>query len=421
MNETNRIPSEMLALTATGTGFENLKLGKVPTPQIGENQLLARVDAAGVCSSNLKLIAQGPEHPFLKGWDLEQWPAILGDEGAVTLVKVGEGLADRFKPGERYAVQPAVDVAPILNRERYRNNAEGITKCAVGYTLGGMLAQYIRIQEEVLAAGCLVPLPDQRMPAFAVSMAEPISCVISAQDRHYHLVKEGAQAPREARLGIKPDGVTVVRGAGAMGRMHAELALRFRPGVLIVADYEENRLKKSEKVLRGRAGSCGCRLSFVSPDDLEATVMGVSNGRGADDYILALGIRKEHQKALALLAQDGVVNLFGGLPLGNHILELDSRDVHYREVHVVGSSGGDASDVAKTVGAIAAGEIDPGNYVAAVGSLHNAIDVLGMIRDRQLDGRAILYPHIRETPLRMVEGWNGEMEREFLQERIPES
>jgi threonine dehydrogenase-like Zn-dependent dehydrogenase len=418
MNETNQLPSEMLALTATGTGFENLKLGKVPIPQIGENQLLARVDAAGVCSSNLKLIAQGSEHPFINGWDLEQWPAILGDEGAVTLVKVGDGLTDRFQLGKRYAVQPAVDVAPILNRERYRNNAEGITKCAVGYTLGGMLAQYIRIQEEVLAAGCLVPLPDPGMPAFAVTMAEPISCVISAQDRHYHLLKEGPHAPREARLGIKPGGVTVVRGAGAMGRMHAELALRFRPGVLVVADYEENRLRKLEKVLRGRAEAIGCQLCFVSPDDLEATVMDVSRGRGADDYILALGIRKEHQKALALLAEDGVVNLFGGLPLGDHILELNSRDVHYREVHVVGSSGGDAGDVAKTVEAIAAGEIDPGNYVAAVGSLHNAIDVLGMIRDRQLDGRAILYPHIRETPLRMVQGWNKVKEEEFLDERM---
>ncbi len=41
-----------------------------------------------------------------------------------------------------------------------------------------------------------------------------------------------------------------------------------------------------------------------------------------------------------------------------------------------------------------------------------------MIRDRQLDGRAILYPHIRETPLRMVQGWNKVKEEEFLDERM---
>ena len=71
-----------------------------------------RVDAAGVCTSNLKLITQGEEHVFLNGCDLRSFPVILGDEGVLTVVRVGKKLRDRYIPGQRFAVQPVADVPP---------------------------------------------------------------------------------------------------------------------------------------------------------------------------------------------------------------------------------------------------------------------------------------------------------------------
>ncbi|MBE0536014.1 MAG: alcohol dehydrogenase catalytic domain-containing protein, partial [Phycisphaerae bacterium] len=207
------IPGTMQAVVARGAGFENLAVERVAVPAVGPDQLLARVDAAGVCTSILKLIAQGPEHTYINGWDMAKWPVILGDEGAVTVVKVGAHLADRYRPGQRFAIQPAVGVSPILHRERYKNGGEGMHKCAVGYTLGGHLAEYILVQEEVLAAECLLPLPCADMGYYAVSMAEPISCIYSAQDRHYHVVKDGPHAARRGQLGLLPGGVAVVVGA----------------------------------------------------------------------------------------------------------------------------------------------------------------------------------------------------------------
>ena len=84
------IPKTMQALIAKGRGFENLEVAEVPVPRINPDQLLARVDAAGVCTSIIKLIDQGPDHTFIRGWDMEKWPVILGDEGAITLVKIGD-------------------------------------------------------------------------------------------------------------------------------------------------------------------------------------------------------------------------------------------------------------------------------------------------------------------------------------------
>jgi threonine dehydrogenase-like Zn-dependent dehydrogenase len=412
------IPATMQAVVARGVGFEKFAVETVAVPEIGPDQLLARVDAAGVCTSILKLIAQGPEHTFINGWDMGRWPVILGDEGAVTIVKVGKHLTDQYRPGQRFAIQPAVAVAPILHRERYKNSAEGMHKCAVGYTLGGHLAQYIRIQEEVLRAECLLPLPGDDMAYYEVSMAEPISCIYSAQQRNYHILKDGPHAERRPQLGLLPGGVAVVVGAGSMGRMHAELALRFRPAVLIVSDLQQERLDTTARCIGEKAGQRGTRLVCVTADKLESAVRQESRGAGADDIILAVGVRPVQQAALALLAEGGVANLFGGLPKGSHILDLDALAVHYREIKLVGSSGGDPSDMTATLKAIGGGDIDAGNYVAAVGSLDNAIDVLRMIHETRIDGKAILYPHIKHMPLRFVEHWDGDKEKRLLDERL---
>jgi threonine dehydrogenase-like Zn-dependent dehydrogenase len=266
----------------------------------------------------------------------------------------------------------------------------------------------------------LLPLPDDDLPYFVVSMAEPISCVYSAQQRNYHILKETPHHERKAQLGFLPGGVAVVIGAGAMGRMHAELALRFSPAVLIVSDLLQERLDQTVKCIGEKARKKGTRLICTTAEKLEETVKQASAGNGADDIILAVGIRSVQQNAITLLADGGVANLFGGLPKGQNILQLDALAVHYREIKLVGSSGGEPSDMTATLKAIVDNDIDPGNYVAAVGSLDNAIDVLKMIKETKIDGKAILYPHIRQTPLQMVDYWDKAKETDFLNSRLIE-
>ena len=61
---------------------------------------------------------------------------------------------------------------------------------------------------------------------------------------------------------------------------------------------------------------------------------------------------------------------------------------------------------------------NPGNYVAAVGSLDNAINVLEMIKETKIDGKAILYPHIKQTPLQRVDYWDKKKEIVFLNHNL---
>jgi L-iditol 2-dehydrogenase len=409
------IPETMQALVLSGTGFENMHLQEVPVPEPGPNQLLARVDAAGVCTSILKIIAQGKNHKNFNGWDPAVYPVILGDEGTVTLVAVGDNLKSMYTIGERYGIQPSVDHCPINYTERYIDNGKYMTRIAVGYTLPGQLAEYIIIQEEVLESGCLVPLPDNTMPYFAVSMAEPISCVVSAQTRNVHLYKDHPSEPRYAKLGIKQAGVCIIIGAGGMGMIHTELAMRFKPRIIIVTDILQERLDWVDSVLKPKAQNKGITLLTTTPDSLFDMLKRESNGKLADDIICAVGIKEVQQKAFDWLGKGGVINLFGGLKKGDSLLQIDNIKVHYDEIKVAGSSGGDAADYSETLQAIHNGDIDPGNYVAAVGSLDAARGVLEMIRDNEIQGKAILYPHISHVDLAMVNYWDKNNEEEFLE------
>jgi len=411
------IPAAMKALVLRGRGFENLALEEVAVPQINDDQLLARVDAAGVCTSILKIIRQGSEHGFINGWDIGRFPIVLGDEGSVTIVKVGANLRGEYSVGQRYSIQPAVDIAPILHRDRYRTGGEGMSKCAVGYTLGGHLGEYIRIQEEVLRGGCLLRLPDDGMSYFGVSMAEPISCVWGSQQRNVHVVRRGGGA-RQAVSGILAGGEAVIVGAGVMGRMHAEIAIGYGPRVLMVCDVRQDRVERVKKSIGKKAAAKGVELVCVGAGEVEAAVKKYSNGSGADDVIVAVGDRAVQQEALKLTGKGGVVNLFGGLAKGDNVLQVDAGLVHYNEMKLVGSSGGDRADMAESLEAIAAGDIDAGNYVGAVGGLENAIEVLQMMAAGKLEGRAVLYPHIGRTDLKLVDGWSGEEEKKFLEDRL---
>ncbi len=412
------LPETMQAAVVSGAGFENLACREVPIPQVGPNQLLARVDAAGVCTSILKLIAQGDKHTFINGWDLEKFPIILGDEGSVTVVKVGENITDQYKQGQRFGVQPAVDVAPINHRERYKNNAEGMFKCAVGYTLGGNLAQYILIPEEVLEGQCLMPLPSDEMSYFGVSMAEPISCICSAQERNYHIHKAGPHASRQPKLGLLEGGTTVIVGAGGMGLMHLEMAMRYRPKTIIVSDLVEEKLEKALSLVGEKAKGLGIDLITTLPDKIEATLKKASQGKGADDIILAVGVQPVQQHALTMLGKGGVANLFGGLPKGKNMLQIDAIAVHYDEIKLVGSSGGEPSDLKVALDAIASGDIDAGNYVYAIGSLKHVPQALQMIAENKTDGKIIIYPHAEIDELMPVTYWDAQKEKDYLNERL---
>jgi threonine dehydrogenase-like Zn-dependent dehydrogenase len=416
MSDAASIPVEMRALVLDGIGFDHLAVRRVPVPKPGPKQLLARVDAAGICTSLIKLIEQGPTHSLLYDWDVKRFPIVLGDEGSITIVRVGAELTGKFEAGRRCVVQPAVDHEPVNHRERYRSGGQGIEKVAVGYTLPGHLAEYMLITEEAIESGCVLPLPDGSPPFAHAAISEPISCCISAQEHHLHIVQDGPFAPRTAVKGLKRDGVTVVIGAGVMGRMHIDTAMVYGPRVIVSTDLVPERLELVEKLFADRARRKGIEFHTVDPAerDLKAFVDELTGRHGADDVIVAVGARAAIEDAQALCGRGAVLNLFGGLKKDEDKVNLDTGIVHYREINVTGSSGGSPWDLKHALELIAKGAIETSAHITRIGDLEHAAQFLGMIQNRSLNGKAVVYPHRRADRILSVNRWTGADERKYL-------
>ena len=100
-------PATALAWNVYGAGIDHIGRDgapeTVPVPRPRPDQLLIRVDAVGLCFSDVKLLRLGGEHPKLYGRDLSTDPTRLGHETSVTIIEVGAELRDRFRPGQRLA------------------------------------------------------------------------------------------------------------------------------------------------------------------------------------------------------------------------------------------------------------------------------------------------------------------------------
>ena len=165
------IPSQQLRWNLYGTGFENLgrdgKPERLPTPQPAPNELLVRIDAVGICFSDLKILRLGGAHPKIAR-DLRTHPVVMGHEISCTIAQVGNSLKHRFHIGERYIVQADVYVNGRVQ--------------AVGYALDGGYSQYTIFGEPVLNgdAGCyLLRCPDHLSYAEA-ALVEPWACVVAS-------------------------------------------------------------------------------------------------------------------------------------------------------------------------------------------------------------------------------------------------
>ena len=80
------VPEKMLAWRLYGEGMENFGDGdqpcELPVPEIRDDELLVRIDAIGLCFSDVKLIRAGEAHPRVISKDLRHDPVIPGHEAA---------------------------------------------------------------------------------------------------------------------------------------------------------------------------------------------------------------------------------------------------------------------------------------------------------------------------------------------------
>ena len=135
------LPKDNRLLPLYGAGFENIgKEGRpiaVPVPPYGPDELLIRHDACGLCFSDIKVIAQGQNHPRIFR-DMQKEPVVLGHEVSMTVIGVGGNLREVYKVGDRLTLE-----TDILTKGK---------SLAYGYWFQGGLSQYSVIGPEIYAS-----------------------------------------------------------------------------------------------------------------------------------------------------------------------------------------------------------------------------------------------------------------------------
>ncbi len=278
-------------------GVDGLYVEEVQVPA-GPDEIIARIDAVCICSSDIKIIRMGKAHPLFAERDLADSPAVLGHEMALTVSDVGANWRGRFKPGDRLGLQPAIMVD---GRRR-----------TVGMDLPGAFAEYIRLDARVLAGEgpYVFPVPTD-VSAATIAMLEPYSCVEAAYRQN-------------SRTGLKENGRLLVVEAGHGTRF--DLAPP-QGGVTLVNPGE------AAKAWAGQATQAVIFDSFDAFLSSEA-------GRADYDDILALGPLSATQigELARLMAKGGLMALLG-TDIGRTDVVVDAARVHYHELSFLGAPG----------------------------------------------------------------------------------
>lgn len=322
---THKLPERMLAWQLHSAGMENFgrdgKPEEVSLPKHADDELLARVDAVGVCFSDVKIISLGGKHPRLYGRDLSKEPIIPGHEVSLTIVSVGEKLRDRFKVGERYIVQADIYYKGV-----------GL---AYGYMLPGGYEQYCIIGKEILYGddGCyLIPVKDDCGYAEA-ALAEPWACV----EASYSI---------EFRKLMKPSGVCWFIGVDGARFDEYELSRgieRDEHPKKVVATGLHGTIRL---LIKERCKALGipfietAKFEEINFDELIQTETG---GEGFDDIIVLGNSAKVISKAFECLARKGMLNIVADEPADEPAV-IDVGRIHYDGVLIVGTKSRDISD-----------------------------------------------------------------------------
>ncbi|ADL41962.1 Alcohol dehydrogenase zinc-binding domain protein [Caldicellulosiruptor obsidiansis OB47] len=363
-------------------GKNDLRLEEFELPPIKENEILAKVISDSLCMSSYKAAIQGSEHKRVPK-DIDKNPVIIGHEFCGQIVEVGKKWQDKFKPGDKFTVQPAL-------------NLKDNPYAAPGYSyqyIGGD-ATYIIIPNEVMEQNCLLKYEGDAF--FYGSLAEPMSCIIGAFHASYH-TQPGKYIHK---MGTLENGfMAILAGAGPMGLGAIDYAVHGPkpPKLLVVTDINQERLDRAASIYTQEdAKKHGVDLYYVNTaniDNVENYLLSFTDGRGFDDVFVFAPVRELVELADKILARDGCLNFFAGPSDPNFSALLNFYNVHYNSTHVVGTSGGNTDDMIEALDLMARGVVNPAAMITHIGGL-NCVAQTTLNLPKIPGGKKLIYTNI---------------------------
>ena len=370
-------------------GKNDLRMEAFELPPLKDDEILAHVISDSICMSSYKATQQGPDHKRVPD-DIHINPTIIGHEFAGEIKKVGSKWAHKFKPGDKFSIQPAMNYKGSLD--------------APGYSfryIGGN-ATYINIPNSVMEMDCLLPYNGDSF--FLASLAEPVSCVIGAMHASYH-TKPGSYIHE---MGIKEGGnMAILAGAGPMGLAAIDYAIHRdrKPGLLVITDIDQDKLNRAEKINSPEeALKHGVKLMYINTKEIADPVTflrSLTGDKGFDDVLVFAPVKQLVESADQILGFDGCLNFFAGPSDTQFKAELNFYNVHYAFTHITGTSGGNTHDMKEALEMMAERRINPAAMITHIGGLDAVIDTTKKLPEIP-GGKKLIYTNI-SLPLTAID------------------
>ncbi len=320
-------------------GKEDVQIETVDVPEIGRGDVLVRVRAALTCGTDVKVFRRGYHARMIVP------PALFGHELGGDIVAMGKDVRG-FKMGQRVV---AANSAPCGNCFYCQHNQENL--CEDLLFNNGAYAEYIRIPERIVRRN-MYEVPDHVSYQDA-ALVEPLACVLRGLEES----------------GVRPGDTVAVIGLGPIGMMFVRLAKAVCNARVIAIGRRPQQLL--------RASRMGADETVLNCDgaDVVGPVHEMTQGRGADVVIEAVGLPEVWQLAIKLLRRGGVVNFFGGCPDGTN-LSLDTNLLHYSELTCKASFHHTPALIRKALDLVSRGYVGAKDFVNHSEPLTNLLQVM---------------------------------------------
>jgi len=337
-------------------GNRAIEVNDVSLPEVGADSALLRVKACAVCGSDRRIFSSGNSRVIP--------PRILGHEVAGEIVEVGSAVTN-LKIGDRLSLGADVPCGECEKCLMGKPN-HCRTNLAVGYQFDGGFAEYMLLDPRLVKFGPWEKF-DKGLSFEEASLAEPIACCLN-----------GFEQSR-----MEPGKSVVILGMGPIGLLLATLAAKLGASKTILFDPDEMKVKQARNL--------GFDFAFVSGWDIERKLSMENSGELADIVFTACPSLEAQRSAFSLVANQGVINFFGGLSPGTAELMIPSNEIHYRELCVTGSHGSTPAQHKRAVQMLSMKEISVKGFITEYVRLDELSGALENPRPSNL--KTMVIPH----------------------------